>query len=184
MIFDLETIPVDNLEPMIVNELDAISMESFGGGAWKKAGLQPLNIKKLLGLPGVTLFVGKSSALNRICGFAIGTRLTSTSRERFGLSNLDDTDSAYYPQDGDYHLTWRAVLPIYRRAGLGSALTEVRVQYAKDQGAINVLGETIGMNIGTIAMHHCMGFKVYWRSFHLSRSGLFERCYFRKQFFC
>ncbi|MEZ6096016.1 MAG: GNAT family N-acetyltransferase [Pirellulaceae bacterium] len=176
---EIEKVPFDCLDAKFRGRLDHISQTATLNSCWGKAQVETFSFESIANFEGVSVFVARDRVPSQITGFSVGTILSPPTRKFFGLEQLSSAGSKFEPRDGDYHLTWRAVLPEFRNGGIGLALTNVRIQDAERNQSSNVVGETIGTNSGTIAMHRCMGFETYFRTFHQSSSRMYERCYFR-----
>jgi ribosomal protein S18 acetylase RimI-like enzyme len=87
--------------------------------------------------------------------------------EVIGYSHIEycDFDSEKYKKYGDintpsgWYLLGLGVYPKYRRLGIGSKLTDIRLKWARDTGAKKVYFYTNPLNVTSQEFHKVLGFK-------------------------
>jgi ribosomal protein S18 acetylase RimI-like enzyme len=87
--------------------------------------------------------------------------------EVIGYSHVEycDFDSEKYKKYGDintpsgWYLLGLGVYPKYRRLGIGSKLTDIRLKWARDTGAKKVYFYTNPLNVTSQEFHKVLGFK-------------------------
>lgn len=108
-------------------------------------------------------------------GFAVGLVLCETSLAALALPPEAEAVA------GDYHLTWRAVLPEHQGRGIGRALVEVRLREAERLGCPRVLGDTADRNAPTRELYRALGFEDYASRPQWVGGTLGSKVFFRKR---
>ena len=135
---------------LMLSVLADISRQAFSRPPWNKSDRFEKLIAEMFRQDSDVFVVEESSV---IAGFAVGTVLTCKTIE---LYRVPETASAV---SGDYHLTWRAVIPTRQAMGIGSMLVDCRIERARLLGCRNIHGSTEMFNYSTRRLLQNRGFE-------------------------
>jgi ribosomal protein S18 acetylase RimI-like enzyme len=155
---------------LMLSILADISKQAFSKAPWNKKGRFENLISEMFRQDSDLFVVEKSSV---IAGFAIGTVLTCKTIELYRVPETTGSVS------GDYHLTWRAVLPSYQTLGIGTMLVDCRVERARQLSCRYIHANTEMFNYSTRRLLQKLGFEEIARTARLRDGRLRTDIHYR-----
>jgi GNAT superfamily N-acetyltransferase len=155
----------------LLPQLSEISAAAFSGPPWCLSGKQAAPLEQIL-QHDVCVF---TAGAKEIEGFAVGTLLSQASIDAY--CSFRNANAGC----GDYHLTWRAVHPAFRKRGIGAMLLDCRIEHAVQFRSRAVYGHTDQLNYGTRRLLLSRGFVECERIPVLGGGRFTSRIFYKKE---